>query len=98
VVCASSFSRVRFSVYLVTDLDLQRCREEAEEWVARGFFCFGGCLALVIVMVGLAQTTTLEYFITFQVIIMSLATYQPPNVEIGHDFPAFPAQARTLFK
>jgi hypothetical protein len=94
VVCASIFSRVGLSVYLVTVVDLQRCRKEAEEWVAGRLFCFGGFVALVTVMVGLAQTTTPDYAIStehvtkIQAIVMSFAHTQRLNLKTGRKNPS----------
>jgi hypothetical protein len=94
VLCASSFSRVSLSVYVVTVLDLRRCREEAEEWVAGRLFCFGGFVALVAVMVGLAQATTPDYAIStehvinIQAIVMSFAHTQRLNLKTGRKNPS----------
>ena len=93
MVCASSFSRDSSLFYLVAVVDLQRCREKAEEWVAGRCFCFGSCLALVTVMVGLAPTAmpdcaiSTEHVTKIQAAVMNRAYTQRPNLKTIRKFP-----------
>jgi len=74
-------------------VDLQRCTEEAEEWVFGRLFRFGSCVALVTVMVGLAQTAmpdcaiSTENVTKIQAAIMNCAYTQRPNLKTFRKFP-----------